>query len=211
MKTIRLFRSFNGKVDRTATDAVPVKVAAAIAIGAALSLGLIVLALDIRPDFRDPDITFLVLAKLSLSLGAATISALLLKYVTRPGLKFWFTLPLVVLSFLAILGLAAMGMRTDPHWEPMLATGQWRVCALSVLVITAVPFSVILWAMRLVSSDILAQTGALSGLAAGAVSVIAFALHCTVDLTPLIVLWFAGTGFLCMIIGGYLGPRFLRA
>jgi len=101
-------------------------------------------------------------------------------------------------------------MAADPNWEQMISGDQWRECALAVPIITVVPFAAIMWAVRLAAPVNPAQTGAIAGLTASAISVTAFALHCTIDPAPLVALWFGGTGILCMLSGAKLGPRLFR-
>lgn len=209
MKTDDFIGQPSTNLDR-ANAGTTLKVTAAIASGAVLSLGFLVFALGIRPDLQDADVTFFVLAKLVFSLGAVALSSVFLGRLARPGFELRSTLALAAMPFLGVMILAVVGMAADPNWDYMITGDQWRECVLSVPIITVVPFVVIMWAVRLAAPVSLARTGAIAGLTASAVSVTAFALHCTIDPAPLVALWFGGTGILCMLSGAKLGPRLLR-
>jgi hypothetical protein len=197
-------------LDRVNTGKTALKVAAAIASGAVISLGFLVFALGIRPDLQDDVVTFFVLAKLFFSLVVVALSSVFLGWFSRPGFELRSTLALTAIPFLGVMVLAVAGMAADSDWEQMITGDQWQSCALAVPIITLVPFVAIMWAVRLAAPVNLAWTGAVAGLAASAVSVTAFALHCPIDPAPLVALWFGGTGILCMFSGAKLGPRLLR-
>jgi hypothetical protein len=192
------------------TGKTTLKVAVAIACGAVVSLGFLVFALGIRPDLQDDVVMFFVLSKLLFSLVVVALSSVFLGWFSRPGFELRSTLALTAIPFLGVMVLAVAGMAADPEWEQMIAGDQWQACALAVPIITVVPFVAIMWAARLATPVDPARTGAVAGLAASAVSVTAFALHCPIDPAPLVALWFGGTGILCMFSGAKLGPRLLR-
>lgn len=186
-----------------------VKIAAAIAGGGAASLGLIIFAFGIRPDLLEVDVMAFVAAKLAFSLGVVGLSSVFLTKLARPGGELRSTLALAAVPFLGVI-LAIVSMVADPNGDEMIRRGQWLECVVSVPIITIVPFAAIMWMLRITAPVDLARTGALAGLVASGVSVIAYALHCTVDPAPFVALWFGGTGILCMLSGAKLGPRLLR-
>lgn len=198
------------RLDQVNAGKTALKVTAAIASGAVISLGFLVFALGIRPDLWDDDVMFFVLVKLLFSLAVVALSSVFLGRLSRPGFELRSTLALTVIPFAGVMVLAVAGMAADPDWGQMLTGDQWRTCILAVPIITVVPFAAIMWAVRLAAPVNLARTGAIVGLAASAVSVTAFALHCPIDPAPLVALWFGGTGILCMLSGLKLGPRLLR-
>lgn len=210
MKMDNLIREPSTNSERLNTGKTELKVTTAIASGAALSLGFIAFTLGIRPDLQDADVMAFVAAKLVFSLGVVTLSSVFLARLAPPGLQRRSTLALTAMPFLGVMILAVAGMAADPNWEQMISGDQWRECVLSVPIITVAPFVAIMWAARLAAPVNPVLTGAIAGLTASAVSVTAFALHCTIDPAPVVALWFGGTGILCMLSGANLGPRFLR-
>ncbi len=53
----------------------------------------------------------------------------------------------------------------------------------------------------------LATAGALAGRAAGSISALVYALHCTDDSLTFVALWYGLAIALCTVVGGLLGPR----
>lgn len=210
MKTDDSIGTPSNNTERMNTGRNASKVAAVIVGAAAVSLGFIIFVLGIRPDLRDADVMTFVAAKLVFSLGVVALSSVFLARLARPGWEVRSTLVLTVLPFLGVMSLTVIGMAADPDWEQMISGDQWRECVLSVPIITVVPFVVIMWAVCLAEPSDPARTGATAGLIASAVSVTAFALHCTIDPAPFVAVWFAGTSILCMRSGAKLGPRLLR-
>jgi hypothetical protein len=210
MKADDTFGHSGTRLDQVNTGKTALKVAAAIAGGSVISLGFIVFSLGIRPDLQDDDVMFFVLAKLLFSLLVVALSSVFLGRLSRPGFDLRSTLALTAVPFLGVMALAVAGMAADPNWEQMITGDQWHACILAVPIITVVPFVVIMWAVRLAAPVNLAWVGAVAGLAASAISVTAFALHCTIDPAPFVALWIGGTGTLCMFSGAKLGPRLLR-
>ncbi len=210
MKPDDLIGMPSANAERMGTGGNTGKIAAAIVGGAAISLAFIIFVLGIRPDLQDADIMALVAARLAFSLGMVALSSVFLARLAGPGLKLRSMLALTSMPFLGVMVLAVVGMAADPNWEQIISGDQWRECALAVPIITVVPFAAIMWAVRLAAPVNPAQTGAIAGLTASAISVTAFALHCTIDPAPLVALWFGGTGILCMLSGAKLGPRLFR-
>lgn len=185
------------------------KLAAAIGGGIAASLGLIIVAFGIRPDLADPDVLAFVVAKLVFSLIPVGLSSIFLTNLIRSGGGSRSTIVLPTLAFLGVTILAVLSMFADPGWDEMIRRGRWLECAVSVPIITIVPFAAIMCAVRIAAPVNLTRAGALAGLAASGVSVIAYALHCPIDPAPFAALWFGGTSISCMLSGAKLGPRLL--
>ena len=96
----------------------------------------------------------------------------------------------------------------------MLVGDEWLECLVSIPLIAIVPFALITWAMRQGAPTNLTRAGAFVGLAAGGISAVSYALHCTEDSVPFVALWYggtiAGTIALCTLAGFKLGPHLLR-
>jgi hypothetical protein len=133
--------------------------------------------------------------------------------LVRPGGE-WRTQPALALApFVGIMLLAALSFANAPsaHWEAMIMGDRWLQCLVSIPLIATVPFATIVWAVRRFASPTdLVRAGAFTGLVAGAVSAIGYALHCSDDSLPFIALWYGGTIALTTFAGAMLGPRLLR-
>ncbi|MBL7309219.1 DUF1109 domain-containing protein, partial [Escherichia coli] len=122
-------------------------------------------------------------------------------------------LGVAALPFAVIILLAALSLASAPpaHWHGMVTGEMWLECLLSIPVIAVVPFVTLMWVVRRIGAPTdLVRTGAMVGLAAGAVSALGYALQCMDDTIPFIALWHGGTIALCTLAGALLGPRLLR-
>jgi hypothetical protein len=192
----------------TATQSV-CRSAAAIAAGAIASFVLLIVVFGISPDLNDIDVIALVVAKLIFSLGAVGLTAVFLIPIASAGDSHWSGLQFIM-PLLGVMVIAGVSMAADPNWSAMVERGQWLDCIVSVPIMTILPFITIMGLVRLsaVPGDP-AGTGAVIGLIAAGVSVIAYSLHCTVDPAPLVAFWFGGTSILAMLSGAKLGARLL--
>jgi hypothetical protein len=143
------------------------------------------------------------------------IVGLALVYLTRlarPGGERKTPSFLVAIPFLVIVVLAGISLALAPssHWDKMIVGNEWLECLISIPIIAIVPFAISIWAVRRAAPTNLARAGAFAGLAAGGVSAMAYALHCTDDSLPFVAVWYGGTIVLCTLAGAALGPRLLR-
>jgi hypothetical protein len=212
MKTDELIDVLSTNVERVDTNKVSRNLQLAIVGGLILALITGLAFLGVRWDLRDPSaFGFLVL---KIGFGVAVIllgSHFLLKHA-RPGgeLRSWISLTAV--PFVGVMALAGISLISAPasHWDHMMMGDGWLECLLSIPVIAVVPFTVIMWAVRMAAPTNLTRTGALAGLVAGGISAVAYALHCTDDSLPFVALWYGGTVALCTIAGALSGHKLLR-
>lgn len=183
----------------------------AVLLGGLAAVGAALLVLGIRPDFVDPKaLAFLGLKLVFAGSAAALASIYLMKSATPGGQR---KLPLaVMLPFVGIMLLAVASLSLSPgaHWKGMLSEGEWLECLVSIPLIAVVPFAALVWAVRQAAPTNLVRTGALTGLVAGSISAMGYALHCMADSLPFIAIWYGATIALCTFAGAKLGPRLLR-
>jgi hypothetical protein len=185
----------------------------AVAAGAVASLVAMLLALGVRTDLHEASTLTFLFAKLAFTLGVVVVAYAFLRRLARPGGERKTKLTAVALPFAGIVLLAALSLAFAPraHWEDMIVGDMWLECLVSIPVVAIVPFAIVVWTVRRVAAPTdLVRTGALVGLAAGGVSAMGYALHCTDDTLPFIALWYGGTIALCTLAGAMLGPRLLR-
>lgn len=212
MKTDELITALSISVEPVNRRLVSRSVGIALAVGTVVALGLVFVGLGVRADVSTPRaVTFLVL-KLAFALGSVGAASVYLTRLARPGGERRISLGLAAIPFAAIMLLAAISLGQAPsaHWDRMVMGDEWLECLLSIPIIAIVPFAVVIWAMRKAAPTDLVRAGAFSGLVAGGVSAIAYALHCTDDSLPFVALWYGGTIVLCTVVGAVLGPRLLR-
>lgn len=181
--------------------------------GGALLAGCLVLAtMGIRPDLvQSASLLFLAL-KIGLMVLVLIPASIFLRRLARPGGERRVSLILLTLPFVLIAGLALAVLSTTPtsHWAATVVDDEWLECLVSIPVIAIVPFATIIWAVRRMAPTDLVRAGAMSGLVAGCLSALGYALHCTADSIPFIAIWYGGTVVLCTLAGALLGPRLLR-
>jgi hypothetical protein len=93
----------------------------------------------------------------------------------------------------------------------MIFGEHWRLCFICIPLNAILPFAAIVLPIRLFAAPTnLSSAGALAGLAAGAISALVYAVHCTDDSTAFVAAWYGVTIAGCALVGGLLRPKFLR-
>ncbi|MCK1542343.1 DUF1109 domain-containing protein [Bradyrhizobium sp. 179] len=212
MKTDELIAALSTNVEPVNRRLVGRSVGIALAVGIAVAIGITFIALGVRPDLTAPRAVIFLFLKLAFAIGTVGAASIYLTRLARPGGERKVSAGLAALPFVAILLLAAvrLGQAPSSHWSKMVMGEDWLECLISIPIIAVVPFAVVIWAVRQAAPTNLVRTGAFSGLVAGGVSAIGYALHCTDDSLPFVALWYGGTIVLCTLAGAILGPRLLR-
>ena len=212
MKTDELITALSAGVEPVNRRLVNRSVGIALAAGAAVAIGGTFFALGVRTDLTTPRALIFLFLKFAFAIGTVGVASVYLARLARPGGERRISPGLAALPFVAILLLAgvSLGQAPSSHWDRMVMGDQWLECLISIPIIAIVPFAVVIWAVRQAAPTNLVRTGAFSGLVAGGVSAMAYALHCTDDSLPFVALWYGGTIVLCTLAGAILGPRLLR-
>ncbi|MBN8979830.1 MAG: DUF1109 domain-containing protein [Rhizobiales bacterium] len=184
----------------------------ALCVGLLFALGIMIIGLGMRADLATARALIFLCLKVAFALGIVAIATVFLIKLARPGgernLSSW----LVALPFTAIALIAAINLGFAPksHWDKMIMGDDWLECLLSIPIIAVAPFAIAIWAVRRAAPTHLVLTGAFTGLVAGGVSAMAYALHCSDDSLPFIAIWYGSTIVLCTLAGAVFGPRLLR-
>jgi hypothetical protein len=212
MKTDELITALSVGVEPVNRRWVNRSVGIALVAGTAAAIGVTCAVLGVRADLASPRALIFLLLKLAFALATAAAAAIYLSRLARPGGERTISPGLAALPLVAILVLAgvSLGQAPSSHWDRMVMGDQWLECLISIPIIAVVPFAVVIWAVRQAAPTNLVRTGAFSGLVAGGVSAMGYALHCTDDSLPFVALWYGGTIVLCTLAGALLGPRLLR-
>ena len=212
MKTDELITALSMGVEPVNRRLVNRSLGIALATGTAVAIGVTLVALGVRVDLTTPRAVIFLVLKLVFAIGTVGAASVYLARLARPGGEQRVSPGLAALPFGAILLLAGVSLGQAPrsHWDKMVMGGEWLECLISIPIIAIVPFAVVIWAVRQAAPTNLVRTGAFSGLVAGGVSAMAYALHCTDDSLPFVALWYGGTIVLCTLAGAILGPRLLR-
>ena len=212
MKTDQLIEMLGTNVEPVDHRQVIRTVGLAVATGAVVALGVMLLLFGVRTDLNVPGTSAFLLVKLVFTIGLVLSTSMYLIKLARPGGERKTPIAFVAAPFVAVMVIAAISLTFEPvsRWDEMIVGGRWVECLLSIPIIAIVPFAVIVWALRRTAPTDLVRAGALGGLVAGAVSAAGYALHCVDDSLPFVALWYGGTIVLCTLAGATLGPRLLR-
>jgi hypothetical protein len=212
MRTDDLIAMLGTNVEPVNHRRVAQTVSSAIAIGAATSLGLTLVASGVRTDLNAVGAWTFLAVKLGFAVAIVAVGSVHLVRAARPGGERKTPISILTLPFIAMMVLAAISIAYAPssHWSRMVVGDQWLECLVSIPVIAVMPFAAVVWAVRRSAPTSLERAGALAGLVAGGLSAVGYALHCTDDSLPFIALWYGGALVLCALAGAILGPRLLR-
>ena len=212
MKTDDLVAMLSTNVEPTGRGLVVRTITIAVAAGAVLALGFVLVGLGVRADLTATRATAFLLLKVAFALAVIGMAMRYLTKLARPGAERGISQLAIVMPFaaIALLGAIGLGIAPSSHWNRMVLGDEWLECLLSIPIIAIVPFAVTILAVRRAAPTDLVRTGAVVGLVAGGVSAMAYALHCTDDSLLFVAVWYGGTIALCTLAGAVLGPRLLR-
>lgn len=179
--------------------------------GAALAVCLMLATVGPRSHLADAPIQFLAL-KIGFTVSLAVIGSGVLFSGMHPGrdLRTWSPYLFLPIALIGAAGAVALALTPRAGWSQMMLGTDWRMCLVCIPLFATLPFALLIWAARRGAPTQLARTGAMAGLVAGALGAAAYSLHCPDDFLPFVAFWYAGSIFLCAVIGRALGPRLLR-
>jgi hypothetical protein len=191
---------------------VPQRLLAGIAIGAAISVFLVLALLGPRPDMHDAMGTAMFWLKLAYPLSLALIAGLAAERLARPAASARARIPWLVAPLLFVFVLGALEFFSAPPAArmPLLMGSSARLCPFFVLSASVPPLAGLVWAMRGLAPTRLREAGAAIGLAAGGAGAFAYAWHCTETGAPFLAVWFTLGIAAATFLGWLLGPRVLR-
>jgi hypothetical protein len=212
MKTDELVAALSRNVEPVDRRLIRRSVGLALAAAVVFALGLMAVSLHVRGDFMTARAAVFLVGKVGFAITIVSIASIYLLRLARPGgeRKITSLLPAVPFAAATLLAIVTLGFSPASHWNAMILGDEWLECLLSIPIIAVVPFAVLVWAVRKAAPTNLVLTGTFTGLIAGGVSALAYALHCTSDSVPFVAVWYGGTIVLCTFAGAILGPRLLR-
>ncbi|MGH6712599.1 MAG: NrsF family protein [Bradyrhizobium sp.] len=212
MKTTDLVDMLSANVEPVGRGLVWRTISIAVAAGAVIALGFMLVGLGVRADLTTTQAIAFLLLKLAFALAVVGVAVLYLTRLARPGAGRGMSPLTIAVPFaaIALLGAISLGDAPSSHWNRMIFGDAWLECLLSIPIIAVLPFAVTILAIRRAAPTNLVRSGAVAGLIAGGVSAMAYALHCTDDSLPFVAVWYGGTIVLCTLAGAVLGPRLLR-
>ena len=200
-----------------AQDAGPARRPASRQVGGHLALalavcGVMVFSMGLNPKLSEFASTSVFSLKMVWLFALAVFSAALVYSLAHPGRpmgKAAWAIGLAMLS-MGVQGMNQL-LQAPAAQRSALALGtSWHVCALSIAFVALPVLAALLWTLRDMAPTRPALTGAISGLAAGALAAMLYSLHCTENSFAFFALWYSAGMGLTAILGAGLGARFLR-
>jgi hypothetical protein len=213
MRTDDLVNMLSTNLDAVDWRGISRRILGGAALGAILALVVMMLLFAPRTDLSDLRAWIFVAIKFAFAGAIIGLSLAYLLRVARPSGERRVSLALIVLPFVIALVVLAVSLAMAPpaDWRTMIFGQHWLLCIACIPLNAIFPFAAIVFAIRQFGAPTdLAQAGALAGLAAGGISAVVYALHCTDDSLAFVALWYGLTIALCAVVGALLGPRLLH-
>ncbi len=184
----------------------------AIAIGAAAAFGAMLISFEPRPELLDGRNLKFLFVKLFFASSVAGIATVFLTKVVRPGVQLHYSLALAFLPFVGMMGIAARALASVPFnaWPGVFVENDSLTCVLAIPLLSALPFVILVRALRVGAPTDLALAGEIAGLVAGGIGASACALFCVEQSVSSIAIWYGLPIGLGAFGGSKLGPRLLR-
>lgn len=188
------------------------QLAIAMTVGISLAILAMLLTMGIRSDLPQaigmPVFWLKVLFPAAMAFaGFATLTRL-----ARPGVdaRAWHGAMILPVMLLWLMAIAAYAGAPSSERAAMVWGQSWRVCTVSVLMVSVPIFVAAFLALRGLAPTRLRHAGACAGLLSGAAGAAIYAFHCPETALPFVAIWYVA-GILTMAgIGAALGPRLLR-
>ncbi len=206
-------------IDALARDTAPVPRHAAplrlgLSLGAGMAVTLVVIAatLGFRPDLdlamAGPMFWMKLAYTGSLALIAMTALLSLIRPEARPPRWLWLlSVPVALLGLVSAHELAAM---PQDDWLLVWLGRTWRICSMLIALFALPVAGALLFFARRFAPTRLRATGAVIGLASGAVSATLYSLHCPEAGASFVLTWYSLGIAVATAIGALLGPKLLR-
>jgi hypothetical protein len=212
VKTDDLIAALAGDAAPSRGESVSRTLVLGLALGAVVSIAIMVLWLGVRPDFMDAMRTGPFWMKFAYALSVAALGFGMVERLARPdgeGGVFGPMLlaPLAVMTVLAVYQL--WGVPEELRMTMMLGH-TYQVCARNIVIVSAPIFLGLFWAMRSLAPTRLTLAGAVAGLLAGAAGTFIYAFHCNESAAPFVVIWYTLGIAAVGVLGALMGRSLLR-
>lgn len=183
-----------------------------LAIGVALSIGLLLSTYGVRDNMAEAIGTPRVAFKLGLTLLLATTATRLAFRIGKPGVSLRsaaisLTLPLVLL----LAGIATeLFVLPQEVWGASMKGLHWSFCLVFVPTLSIAPLAALLYSVRQGAPEHSGMAGAVAGLAAGGIAAAIYAWHCPDDSPLFVATWYTIAIAVVTAAGFLIGRRFLR-
>lgn len=212
MKTEELVRILAAGVAPSGSRRMWPDIALAAGWGGLLAMVLMLAFLGVRPDAAGAVSSFPFWMKLALPALLIVGCIAGLNKISRPGVplkRFWLWLVVPVLLVWAMAA-AELAGAAPGDVAGLIFGSTWRSCVASVALLSIPVLGAVLWALQRLAPTRPMVAGACSGLLAGAVGALVYALHCPESSASFLGVWYVSGMALPAIAGALLGSRLLR-
>ncbi|MDB5551595.1 MAG: hypothetical protein JWL86_1579 [Rhizobium sp.] len=184
----------------------------ALVAGIAISAIVFISTIGMRHDMADAMETARVLLKIGVTLVLAIAASSLVFRIGRPAapLKTRSLLLLVPLALIAAAVIAELAMVPSDSWRTRMMGNNARFCMIFIPVLALAPLVAFMIALRNGAPDNPGLSGAVAGLAAGAIAAAIYAWHCADDSPLFVAMWYPLAIAIVTTVGYFAGRRFLR-
>jgi hypothetical protein len=184
----------------------------ALAVGAAMSLALLILLVGIRPDIPSASATLPFWMKWMFTLGVMAAAYFVVRRLAQPAmaigwLKMALAIPFVVVT---AMGLGQLAILPPDQWESSIMGRTASICPVSIVGLAAPVFAALVWAFRRMAPTRLALAGAASGVLSAGVSASVYALSCPEQSPAFMMTWYTLGMIMAGAIGALAGRLLLR-
>lgn len=179
-------------------------------LGAVLAVIAVLTGLGVRADIATAATGWRFLLKIALALTLAGLALWQVLGLYRPEFR---PRPLVLLPVLAGLGgavLAELLLLPADAWRPRLVGGTAAVCVVAIPLLALAPLAALLHALRRGAPSSPTAAGTMAGIAAAAIAISAYALHCIEDSPLFVAVWYTLGALIVVALGALLGRLLLR-
>ena len=178
-------------------------------LGAAL---LMAIWLGVRPDLAEAAHLPMFWMKLAFPVVLLAGTLMAMARLSRPGMRLG-RVPLAIAAPVLVMWIvtAIMLLGAAPSVRSELVFGSsWSDCPIYIAALSVPAFVLLLWAMRGMAPTRPVMAGAASGLLAGVLGALVYALHCTEMAAPFLAIWYVLGMLIPAAVGAVLGSLVLR-
>lgn len=188
------------------------ELAVAGTVGGCISLAVIVLVLGIQPGLDTAAGAGPFLMKTAYAGALASVALVTSASLARPGderLRYKQATSGIVIA-LALIAVFQLAAAPAAAATTLLLGSSWQACPVFIAGLSLPIFTGIVFVMRRQAPVRLREAGAVAGLASGSIAAVLYALACTENAAPFVLVWYSlGIG-ISTLLGSLVGPRLLR-
>lgn len=185
--------------------------AGALAVGAAASLAIFLVALGVRADIAEALVTWRFELKVALVLLALGLAFSLCVSLSRPVAPSHAGRRLVPLAALAVAAVAMeLAILPSAAWVAQLVGSNAVICLTAIPALAVAPLAAVLWILRSGAPASPALAGAAAGLLAATSGASLYAFHRFDDLPLFVLTWYVLAAVPVVVVGAIVGRRLLR-